>query len=343
MKAPPPHPISHPECTNRSLNQRMGFSTIDYKITSVLTRPISTVTLIHNDHSVSSTNENNHTNPLSSSNNDSSDDADSNSTEEKCVARGGVVTPFPWKLHDMLERVDIDGFEHIVSWQPHGRSFMVHKPDEFVEQVMPVYFNQTKFASFQRQLNLYGFRRITQGRDKGAYYHECFQRGRRNLCQGMHRQKVKGTRVRRAIAPGMEPDFWNLPFLPDKKKTTTTTKTSKTTTTQNSKTNQDDGDSGTCTEGPDAPPSSSIKIKLPSKVCSSCSSCECPLTPTLSDDLLIREWTGEAMASAVLSNDVLFFEGKPFHYLDKQMVAEYERRVRIDSVEIDPMIHFVED
>ena len=33
---------------------------------------------------------------------------------------------------------------------------------------MPLYFNQTKYSSFQRQLHIYNFQRITAGKDKGA-------------------------------------------------------------------------------------------------------------------------------------------------------------------------------
>ena len=56
---------------------------------------------------------------------------------------------------------------------------------------MPLHFRQTKLTSFQRQLNLYGFRRITRGKDSGAYYHEFFLRGRFDLCKKMIRQKSK--------------------------------------------------------------------------------------------------------------------------------------------------------
>lgn len=105
--------------------------------------------------------------------------------------------------------MDRTGDKSVVCWQPHGRAFMVHKPKEFVQQVMPHFFNQTKYASFQRQLNLYGFSRLTHGPDKGAYYHGCFVRGERNLCRGMVRQKIKGTKVRRSLAPDEEPNFYS--------------------------------------------------------------------------------------------------------------------------------------
>ena len=51
--------------------------------------------------------------------------------------RGGVVEPFPLKLYDMLEGVLEEGKEDIVSWQVHGRCFMVHKPQQFVDIIMP--------------------------------------------------------------------------------------------------------------------------------------------------------------------------------------------------------------
>jgi hypothetical protein len=65
---------------------------------------------------------------------------------DKSISKGGVTTPFPWKLHDMLDDMDRLDTHSVVTWQPHGRSFMVHKPKEFVEKIMPHYFNQTKVS-----------------------------------------------------------------------------------------------------------------------------------------------------------------------------------------------------
>jgi hypothetical protein len=45
---------------------------------------------------------------------------------------------FPIKLHYMLLELQRDGLDHIVSWQPHGRCFVVHKQKEFVEHILPL-------------------------------------------------------------------------------------------------------------------------------------------------------------------------------------------------------------
>lgn len=126
--------------------------------------------------------------------------------------RGGVTTPFPLKLHQVLDAVRADGMEHVVSWQPHGRCFVVHNSKEFVE-MLPHYFKLSKLASFQRQLNLYGFQRLTRGRDKGGYYHELFLQDKAFLAHNIQRTKVKGTGVRARSNPEQEPDFWSMPWL----------------------------------------------------------------------------------------------------------------------------------
>lgn len=127
-------------------------------------------------------------------------------------ARGGVTTPFPLKLHAMLEAVQTEGLEHVVSWQPHGRCFVVRDPKAFVP-ILDKYFKVTKIASFQRQLNLYGFQRITKGRDRGGYYHELFLRSKVFLVQNIHRVKVKGTKIRARSNPEQEPNFYAMPYV----------------------------------------------------------------------------------------------------------------------------------
>jgi HSF-type DNA-binding len=88
----------------------------------------------------------------------------------------------------------------------------VHDAKEFVDDVMPKYFHQSKLTSFQRQLNLYGFQRLTRdGPDAGGYYHELFLRGKQFLCKNMTRTKVKGTGFKAASSPNSEPDFWRMP------------------------------------------------------------------------------------------------------------------------------------
>jgi hypothetical protein len=51
--------------------------------------------------------------------------------------RGGVVDPFPVRLYDMLETTQKSGLSDVVSWQEHGRCFILHQPARFVSEILP--------------------------------------------------------------------------------------------------------------------------------------------------------------------------------------------------------------
>merc|ERR1712226_1584372 len=89
-----------------------------------------------------------------------------------------IEQTFPFILHEILTQIEYYNLEEILSWQPHGRAFRIHNKDEFSNYVLKCWFRQSSFASFQRQLNIYRFRCIRQGTDKGAYFHDFFLRGK---------------------------------------------------------------------------------------------------------------------------------------------------------------------
>ena len=169
------------------------------------------------------------------------------SGQVKC--RGGITTHFPALLHAMLTRAEVDGYNDICSWNDHGRSFVVHDRDRYVQEVMPLYFRQTQFASFQRQLNLYGFHRLspplqpdvvakattTTTQDPsaaaaavatgGVYYHPMFLRTRQDLCPAIQRPTERQSRecnnnnnnsnkTKKAKGTEPDPDFSRFPPMP---------------------------------------------------------------------------------------------------------------------------------
>ena len=70
------------------------------------------------------------------------------------------ILPFPVRLHRMLMDMEQSGKQHIVSWSSCGRMCCVHNQELFVQEIIPMYFNMSKYRSFTRQLLNYGFQRI---------------------------------------------------------------------------------------------------------------------------------------------------------------------------------------
>ncbi|KAL3934494.1 MAG: hypothetical protein SGBAC_009806, partial [Bacillariaceae sp.] len=110
---------------------------------------------------------------------------------QECGDKASAKLPFVWKVYEMLEGVENSGDEHLVSWVENGRAFRVHYLDGFLEKVIPQYFNQTKYKSFQRQLNFYGFTRINSGPSCGAYFHPQFIKGDKTRCLSIRPRSSK--------------------------------------------------------------------------------------------------------------------------------------------------------
>ena len=98
----------------------------------------------------------------------------------------GSECQFPGKLHEMMSFVERQNLESIISWVMNGHGIMINDPDKLV-QILPLFFSQTKYRSFRRQLNMWRFERILEGPDKGAFTHPYFIRGRKMLCSHMSR------------------------------------------------------------------------------------------------------------------------------------------------------------
>ena len=87
-------------------------------------------------------------------------------------AGGTAVKPFLSKLYSMLED---PATAAIISWTVPGDAIIVHEPEAFAQQLLPLYFKHNNFSSFVRQLNTYGFNKTDP--DAWVFGHPEFKRG----------------------------------------------------------------------------------------------------------------------------------------------------------------------
>jgi HSF-type DNA-binding len=100
---------------------------------------------------------------------------------------------FPVKLHRLLQDLDQDQRGvNIAHFVPNGTAFVVLDSHRFETEVMKEYFpRMSTYSSFQKQLNLYDFRRVHYASSDKAYYHPSFFRDFPSLCTGIERRKLK--------------------------------------------------------------------------------------------------------------------------------------------------------
>lgn len=78
------------------------------------------------------------------------------------AAKASAIPGFVIKLYRMVNE-DSAANGDMIRWTPSGRSFVVQHPEEFSRAVLPRYFKHNNFSSFVRQLNMYGFHKVSPG------------------------------------------------------------------------------------------------------------------------------------------------------------------------------------
>lgn len=100
---------------------------------------------------------------------------------------------FPYRLHRLLNQATELKLDDIISWHPSGSKFVIHKQADFVKKILPNTFNQTKFASFRRQINAYKFEREINSENTESttlvYSHPNFHRDKPQGCERIVRRK----------------------------------------------------------------------------------------------------------------------------------------------------------
>jgi hypothetical protein len=103
---------------------------------------------------------------------------------------------FPEILHDLLSYGAEDSdVSNIVMWLPSGAAFVIFEPQMFEAVVLPKFFPQSRYASFTRKLNRWGFRQIAKGPDRGAFHHDLFRKANPQLCLQMTCVRARKTRA----------------------------------------------------------------------------------------------------------------------------------------------------
>ncbi|KAK9707821.1 hypothetical protein K7432_009966 [Basidiobolus ranarum] len=110
---------------------------------------------------------------------------------------------FVHKLHGMVEDKQ---YQHLISWNYSGTSFIVCNIVEFSREVLPKHFKHNNFSSFVRQLNMYGFHKVNKS-PRGhrtlaenqiwEFSHSKFLRGRPDLLDDIKRKSMESDTLRR--------------------------------------------------------------------------------------------------------------------------------------------------
>ncbi|KAI1471446.1 uncharacterized protein F4812DRAFT_179016 [Daldinia caldariorum] len=121
--------------------------------------------------------------------------------KREAQAKRKQIPPFVQKLNSFLEE---SKNTDLIRWSEKGDSFIVLDEDEFAKTLIPELFKHNNYASFVRQLNMYGFHKKVglsdnsmkaserKNKSPSEYYNPYFKRGHPNLLWLINKPKSGG-------------------------------------------------------------------------------------------------------------------------------------------------------
>lgn len=106
---------------------------------------------------------------------------------------GAGVPAFLAKLWRLVEDPETND---LIAWSTDGRSFIIQNQAQFAKELLPLNYKHNNMASFIRQLNMYGFHKITSidngglrfDKDEMEFTHPCFQKDHPYLLEHIKRK-----------------------------------------------------------------------------------------------------------------------------------------------------------
>ncbi|XP_022914900.1 heat shock factor protein 1 isoform X2 [Onthophagus taurus] len=129
-------------------------------------------------------------------------------TEPDEMSQNDNTINVPAFLSKLWRMVNDPTTDKLIAWSTGGKSFVIQHRAQFWYELLPLYYKHNNMSSFVRQLNMYGFHKLSPvdngsvelEKDEIQFYHPMFQKGQPHLLSNIKR-KVTSSKVTSPAAP----------------------------------------------------------------------------------------------------------------------------------------------
>ncbi|CAG9855498.1 unnamed protein product [Phyllotreta striolata] len=109
---------------------------------------------------------------------------------------GENMSNIPAFLGKLWKMVNDPNTDHLICWSQAGNSFIIQNQAQFWYELLPLYYKHNNMSSFVRQLNMYGFHKISTiengtmdaDKDEIQFFHKYFQKDQPELLRNIKRK-----------------------------------------------------------------------------------------------------------------------------------------------------------